>query len=204
MGARRSHKRGRADTSQKTRVKVREAKPWERQPEEPVTAFEAFVIYRDMENRTLSGVGQILHKAGTAVERMSSKFQWVERARQWDNELDRRLREVDISEAKKMVKRQIGLAQAVQNVAAMEITALIKRIEAVETQAKMTGQQRVPLITARDMVRLVDSGTKLERLNRGMPDDIQGYSDAQGEPLSTIKIEFVKPEGGDVKDGNGK
>ena len=65
-------------------------KPWERQKGESEKAFEAFVTYRDMgEKRTLTAVAEKLQKSGTLIRRWKSTWDWAERVRAYDNELEK-------------------------------------------------------------------------------------------------------------------
>jgi hypothetical protein len=52
---------------------------WERQRGETLKAFEAFVEYRDMDNRSYREVGQKLGKSKTQIEKWARKYFWQER-----------------------------------------------------------------------------------------------------------------------------
>jgi hypothetical protein len=64
---------------------------WQQQPGESDRAFEAFTCYRTLEpgERSLAKVGSELVKSTTLLSRWSARWQWVERAREWDAHLDR-------------------------------------------------------------------------------------------------------------------
>lgn len=58
---------------------------WERQEKESGPAYEAFAVYRSLGNRrSLDAVAQQLSKSRPLIARWSSKWGWVERARDWD------------------------------------------------------------------------------------------------------------------------
>lgn len=68
--------------------------PWDRQPDEPEGAYEAFVVFRDMgSDRTISEAFR--HKTGTrGAQQASGRFKswakvykWRDRALAWDNHL---------------------------------------------------------------------------------------------------------------------
>lgn len=63
-------------------------KPWEPQGE-TMTAYAAFTEYRDMgSERSLDAVRRKLGKSQALMERWSSRWQWVERAKAYDMHLD--------------------------------------------------------------------------------------------------------------------
>jgi hypothetical protein len=69
-----------------------EREPWEKQPNEPARAFEAFAVYRDLgASRSLAKAGQILGKSKTTLEEWSRKHAWQHRIDAWEAHLDRRL-----------------------------------------------------------------------------------------------------------------
>lgn len=91
---------------------------WERQPGETVQAFEAFDLYCKMgDERSIRKVAQKLTKSDTLIKRWSSQWNWVNRSRDYDNELKRK----EVKEQKKayqaMQKRQIGIAVQFQKIA---------------------------------------------------------------------------------------
>jgi hypothetical protein len=145
-----------------------------------------------MPTRSASEVARILGKAEHAMTNLCTRRNWTERAADWDRELDRRIQKAQLSEVERMVKRQTQLALGLQEAATHELHALVERIKTLEGLAKKSGRPRVPITTVKDIVRLVEAGTKLERLNRNMPDGITALVDPTGKPIDTIKLEFVK------------
>lgn len=90
-------------------------KPWERQKGESEKAFEAFVTYRDMgEKRTLTAVAEKLQKSGTLIRRWKSAWDWAERVRAYDNELEKEAHTKAVKDRKAMVDRHIGIAMQLQ------------------------------------------------------------------------------------------
>ncbi len=69
------------------------AKAWEQREKETGPAFTAFEAYRAMppDERSLAKLGVSLGKSTTLMEGWSSKHDWVDRARAWDNELARKV-----------------------------------------------------------------------------------------------------------------
>ena len=82
-------------------------KPWERKPGESSQAYAAFCLYRDLpygaepEKRSLTKAGQKLNKNRATLSGWSSKWEWQERCREYDNELQR----VELAERKRKIKR---------------------------------------------------------------------------------------------------
>jgi virulence-associated protein VagC len=80
---------------------------WGRLPGESDAAYSAFIAYRDMPApRSLIRVGQELGKSGGLCERWSSRHEWAERCRAWDNHLQRERDKVAIREARKWERRR--------------------------------------------------------------------------------------------------
>jgi hypothetical protein len=68
-------------------------RPWDRQPDESMQAFEAFAIYRDMAyQRSLAAAAWKLHKSKKLLERWSAAHGWVKRVAAWDAYNDRESR----------------------------------------------------------------------------------------------------------------
>ena len=101
-------------------------KPWERQKGESAQAYEAFVTYRDMgSDRSIRAVGQRLDKSRTQIGKWSSAWNWQERVRAYDNELEKEARAKAVKDRKAMTERHIGIAMQLQKKA---LEALIRRL----------------------------------------------------------------------------
>lgn len=145
--------------------------PWERQEGETAKAFEAFCVYRDLGiQRSIAKTGKSLGKTCAHLEAWSSKYNWVERATQWDAEQDRAVRQQQLDDIKKMRKRHADLAEAM----------LIKAARALK---------RIPddEIKAGDVTRMLDIATKVERISRGDSETIIEERDG-GEALNPVQI----------------
>lgn len=156
---------------------AKEAKPWERQDNETPKQFEAFKTYRDMgEERSLAKVGQTLGKSKALMDRWSSANSWVDRAAAWDAEQDRILRQEQIKDIKKMRKRHADTGALMVAVAQK---ALQKMIDPKTKELKDD-------INANELSRLVEVGSKLERLSRG--DTSEVIEERQGEAVNAVQI----------------
>jgi hypothetical protein len=71
-GSRSPTKSDRPDNAEREALAIA-GRPWDRQPNESLKAFEAFAIYRDMAyRRSLAAVGWKLHKSRTLLSRWTS------------------------------------------------------------------------------------------------------------------------------------
>ena len=127
--------------------------PWQRQKRESARAFEAFQAYRDMgPSRSLAKVGEELGKSDTLIERWSSKYRWVERARAWDEEQDDNRRVKHSKGLEEMAERHIKLSLMLQN-------------QVAQTLAEMT--TKTNLIPSGVVQQWMDTAVRIERLARG-------------------------------------
>ena len=130
-------------------------KPWERQKGESEKAFEAFSIYRDMgEQRTITAVGKKLAKSRNLIDRWKERWNWIERVRAYDNELEREARAKAIRDRKSMITRHIGFAMQLQ----------AKALEALRDLS-------VDKMTPKDIREYIKVSTDLERLSREMTEE---------------------------------
>ena len=130
-------------------------KPWERQKGESEKAFEAFSIYRDMgEKRTLTAVAEQLRKSDSLIWRWKDRWDWFERVRAYDNDLEKEARAKPIKDRKDMPSRHIGIAMQLQK----------KALEALQGLS-------VQDMTAKDIKEYIKMATDLERLNREITED---------------------------------
>lgn len=148
--------------------------PWERQKGEGTKRFDAFRIYRDMPNRSISQVARKLSKSRQLIQRWAGEENWNDRVAAWDAEQDRIARQAQIDEIKKMRKRHADLANAM----------LVKASRAL---------QRIPEdeIKAGDMSRMVETATKLERISRG---DVSDVIEERDGGASVPIVQFYMPD----------
>ncbi len=161
------------------------AELWERQPGENPKPWEAFCIYRDLKKindprskRSIRQVSEILRKSEGLLERWSSENNWVERVAAWDSEQDRIKRELAQKEMqediRRMLKRQAEAGKFAQ-------------VKAVKALNKMPEEDIKPS----DAARLLDVGSKLERIARGYVDTI--IEERQGESTGS-PVMFYMPD----------
>lgn len=150
-----------------------------------------------MPERSTHKVAEILDKNTHTLETMCTRNRWHERVVAWDNEVDRRIRAAELNEAQKMVRRQIQLSLGLQEAATLELQALVKRIKFVDANATRDGRIRQPITNVNDIIRLVEAGTKLERLSRDMPNELNenrlAGPDGEVVPVLT-EVVFVKSD----------
>ncbi len=144
---------------------ARSENSWERQPGESAKAFEAFDLYCKMgSERSLGKVGQKLGKSATLIERWSSRWNWVKRSRDYDNEIKRQELQAEKKAYQTMRKRQIGMAIQFQK----------KAFDAL---------QKLPIeaMTPKDIKEFMKLGAELERLNRTFDIDKQEEAEESKE-----------------------
>lgn len=92
---------------------------WERQPKESIQAYEAFCIYRDMpyeeepEKRSIRKVAEKLNKTRGLLGNWSTTWNWQERCREYDNELQRIEFEERKEAIKQMQERHLSIAMEI-------------------------------------------------------------------------------------------
>lgn len=148
--------------------------PWERQKGENSKRFEAFQMFRDMPNRSISQVARELSKSRQLIQRWAGQDNWHDRVAAWDAEQDRIARQAQIEEIKKMRKRHSDLASAM----------LVKAARAL---------QRIPEdeIRAGDVSRMVETAAKLERISRG---DVGEVVEERDGGTATPVVQFYMPD----------
>lgn len=127
---------------------------WERQTGETEKAYEAFAMYRDMgPGRTISAVVTQLGKSRCLIDRWRVNWNWHERVRQYDAEIEKEARAKAVKARKDMIVRHIDIAVKLQDKA----LAALEKLSIGEMSAK-------------DIKEYIKMATDLERLNRE-PDD---------------------------------
>ena len=144
---------------------------WEQQENETATAFAAFAIYRDLGLgiRSVAKVGQQLGKSKTLIERWSSQWNWVNRCRVYDQELDRMIRERHMSELYAARDRHALLASEVQE-------KVLQRLESMSAE-------EIPVPILAQMLK-VATDVELRAL---------------GDSLGKTQTEITGPSGGPIQ-----
>lgn len=156
-------------------------KPWERQKGESEKAYEAFVAYRDMgEKRTIVAVAEKLQKSDSLIRRWKDRWEWKERVRAYDNDLEKEARAKAIKERKDMTTRHIGIAMQLQK----------KALEALQGLS-------VEDMTPKDIKEYIKMATDLERLNRTLEEDESKGGEAGASLAETIIAAYQKRKGED-------
>lgn len=151
-------------------------KPWERQKGEGEKAYEAFAVYRDMgEKRTLTAVAEQLQKSDSLIRRWKDRWDWFERVRAYDNDLEKAARAKAINDRKAMTERHIGIAMQLQR----------KALEALSSLS-------VEDMSAKDIKEYIKMATDLERLNRTLEEESKADATGPGQLADTIVAAWQK------------
>ena len=104
---------------------------WQQLPGESPPAFQAFVVYRNLEakERSLQRVGSELAKSRTLISRWSGRWDWLERAAAWDDHQEMRRLEHRIEEKQRMDDEHLKIikaarSKALQALAQMDVETL--------------------------------------------------------------------------------
>ncbi len=159
-------------------------RPYERRDNEGPEAFEAFTIYRDMGlDRSLVRVAAQLSKSEQLMARWSGTHEWVKRIRAYDMEVDRRKHIGDLRGIEDMRRRQTKLAMQLQELGALELKKLLKRARSYDDAG---------VVDDTLMLKLIDAGSKLERVVRGEPGEIIQTTGNDAVDLTDVSIDDLK------------
>lgn len=123
---------------------------WERQKGESAQAYEAFVLYRDLgAERSHVKVAQQLGKSTALISRWSSRWNWVERCRAWENARDEQARRAALQKYKDMNARHIKIALQLQQKA-------LRAMEELPDEA----------LSPKDIMTFIDKAIAIERMTR--------------------------------------
>jgi hypothetical protein len=90
---------------------------WRQLPGESIKAYRAFLVYRNTEikERSLQRVGSELGKSRGLIERWSSRWDWLERARLWDEYEELRILEGRIEEERRMDEEHLRITRGARS-----------------------------------------------------------------------------------------
>jgi hypothetical protein len=139
-----------------------EEKPWDRRPGESAKAYRAFTLYRDMQaDRTFESVARELRCSGTNARRFAKRWDWAQRVRAYDIHVDRIQLDALSRDRVEMKKRMARQGIDMQTAAADGLSELMRK----------TGPRG---LSASDIAKLAEVGSKLERYARGEDDESYG------------------------------
>jgi hypothetical protein len=147
---------------------------WDRQAGESSKAYEAFCAYRDLgADRSLEKAGKMLskHRSKKWLCEWSAKYNWVERAKAYDDYIERIKREEKEKAILEMADRHAKLAMAFQQ-------RIAQRLQEIDPDELSPG----------DMIKWLDVATKLERLSRGEPTEI-GKQEVSLPPVVEVVLD---------------
>jgi hypothetical protein len=159
-------------------------RPFERNEEETDPAFAAFAAYRDLGlERSHVKVAANVGKSVQLIAKWSRVHAWRKRTLAYDMEVDRRKRVGDLKGVEDMRRRQIKIGLDLQELGGIELSKMLR--EAKKRSSAETLEQGL-------VMKLLDLGSKLERLNRGEPGEIVQNVDSNTVDLSNLTIEELK------------
>ena len=131
---------------------------WERRKDlrETARAYDHFCKYRDMVRplpRSARSIRQLAKEVGINrinLEKLSVKYEWAARVRAYDDYMERRTREENEANTIKMRLSHAKIAQQ------MVVKATRRLLQIPEES-----------LSARDIVQMIETGVKIERLSRG-------------------------------------
>lgn len=135
-----------------------ERKPWERQPKESSRVYRYFEVYRDLgPQRSLEKVHQTFAKSSPRIslrrlKTLSTRYNWVERARAWDDYQSRLLAEQRTREYQERQARFVEYGRYLQ-------------------QKAMQRARQIPLakLSPTDVLRWLEFGVQLEQQHAPAP-----------------------------------
>jgi hypothetical protein len=132
---------------------------------ETARAYDLFKRYAAMgAKRSFVKLSQEVGKSRQYIERIASRWQWAERTRAFDSHVSDIEMAAFIGERRAMARRQADLAVLGQNIATRGLMQLQEDLQAEAARRHLK---------VHELVRLLDVSAKLERANRGEPDEDQ-------------------------------
>jgi hypothetical protein len=160
--------------------------PWERQPEESAKAFAYFSIYRDLDplERSIKAVAEKVERSYSTIEKACSRYGWVDRAKAWDAHCDEHKRKKRLKEVEKMNARHADLGLQLQGLGLERIAGRVDK-----STGEVKGKIKLEDIDASALVKLLDTGTKIERTAREVPESsIAVKIEDRGDGVSEDRI----------------
>ena len=128
-------------------------KVWHRNERETAKAYEAFCIYRDQgPNRSIQGTAVELGKSFTPIRRWAKKWNWIDRALEWDEHLQAiRDNEIEDTQQQHATRRH----EAILRTSEFELSM------SGAVEEKLTQMLRLPVVQTRQVQETVDAYEKV-------------------------------------------
>lgn len=166
---------------------------WDQQPQESSKAFERFAQYRDMgTGRSLRKLAKDLELNPSTLAEISKKHNWQERIVAFDAYIDKASQHNQVAQVRAMKRRQITLALRAQKVAEKGLKKFLR---------DMDDEQLLRRLSPEGLSKILDTGCRLERLNRDEPEQNVGIVQQQNfdlltlEEIETLRNLHAKAEG---------
>jgi hypothetical protein len=160
--------------SAKPGIRDEEKHEWNRQLRETSRSYELFCVYRNLGPERSLAKAKESAKGIPSVARLkvlSRKWNWVQRARAYDDCLERQRRQQQEKDRRIMHERHAKIALLGQNIAVKGLENLLGKVQ--------NGEQVAP----GDLSRLLDTSVKVERLARGESTENHEVSGPGGGPI---------------------
>lgn len=153
--------------------------PWDRQPEESDTQWNAFQMYRDMGyGRTMKKVAEKLKVSPATIYAYSRKNNWAERIQQWDVYEDRIYQAEKAQALKDMGRQHAKLTQDAIEALMAPIQAMLAKAEDPDFKVDLQRVDFDDLMThVQRSARILDRLMKAERLAYDAPTEISSIQE---------------------------
>ena len=171
-----------------------DARPWEPQEGETAKAFDAFRHYRDCDPSvrsvrrafiTVHGDDAVTSHRLARWRDWCARWGWVERARQWDAEVDRMRRDATRSAIETMKDDHVAAARSLLAIAT----------ESMRRERELMDDNPEHRIPPNLLATMMREAAALERLSHGMPGAIDRI-EGDGDHVVEIKWTDDEPPGG--------
>ena len=159
--------------------------PWDQQANESAKAFQRFAQYRDMgAGRSLRKLASNLSLNASTLAEISKKHSWQERIAAFDAYIDKASQYNQVAQVRAMKRRQIALALRAQKVAEKGLKKLLRDLD---------DEQLVRKLSPEGLSKILDTGCRLERLNRDeLEQNLEVTQPQNFERLSLEECELLR------------
>jgi len=161
-------------------------KPWERAKYEPEAAFKYFAIYKDMgPDRSISKLQKVVGiKHPNFLFVMSSKWNWQERVREWDNEIQNIKNDAIFKAVEEMNKRHAKMAVGALIPLAIVIQKYNAALEIPENLNNLAFKELHDMYI--EIVKVMPNIVNVERKARGEATEITKNNITSNEAVKII------------------